>query len=80
LILATIIVIIITIIVVVVPIAPLRADGKWSRIAWCGWVRLNSWRRNVCSLDDLVEFTSVEPDSPALGAVVDLNPGSFRHY
>lgn len=29
------------------------------------------------ALDDLVEFTAVQPDSPALGAVVDFDAGAF---
>ena len=31
------------------------------------------------SFDDLVEFSPVQPDSPAVGTVIYLNPLTFRH-
>jgi hypothetical protein len=30
-------------------------------------------------LDDFIEFTAVQPDAPALRAVIDLDPLPFRH-
>ena len=32
------------------------------------------------TVDDLIQFTSVEPYTPAFGAIVDFNALSVRHY
>jgi hypothetical protein len=42
---------------------------------------LPRWRRiGIRSLDDFVKLTAVEPDTSALGAIVDLDPLSLRHH
>lgn len=40
----------------------------------CGWRILGA------SLDDLVEFSSIEPNTPALGAIVNFNTLSLTHH
>ena len=46
--------------------------------------RLLYWNSSGClwgaSLDDLVEFPSVKPNTTALGAIVDLDALSFTHH
>jgi hypothetical protein len=38
------------------------------------------WRVLGTSLDDLVEFPAVEPDTPALRAIINLDTLSFAHH
>jgi hypothetical protein len=35
--------------------------------------------RLIAALDNLVQFTAIEPDTPALRALIDLDPLSFAH-
>ncbi len=46
-----------------------------------GLLHRSSGRRILgASFDDLVEFPSVEPNTPALGAVVNLNAFALTHH
>jgi hypothetical protein len=44
---------------------------------------LRRWRglgsHLIAALDNLVQFTAIEPDAPALRAIIDLDPLSFAH-
>jgi hypothetical protein len=44
-----------------------------------GLLRRRGGARLGVALDDLVELAAVEPDSPALRAIVDLDPRSLAH-
>ncbi len=52
-----------------------------------GWLilGLRCWRGGCCgcfgrtTLDDFVQFSSVQPDTTALGAIIDLDPTPFGH-
>src|SRR5699024_7701093 len=43
---------------------------------------VRSWLGSVLgrSLDELVELPAIEPDAPALGAVVDLDAAALAHH
>lgn len=75
LILATIFVIVI----VIVSVTPRRAVIKRLRVAWSGGGGVYRYEGGSCSVDDFVKFTSVEPDSPTIGAIVDFYSGSVGH-
>jgi hypothetical protein len=51
-----------------------RRDRPWRGVGWCGLRRGDRRLVGSVALDDLVEFAAVEPDAPALRAIVDLNP------
>ena len=59
-------------IIIIVPVAPRRAVIKRLRVVWSGGGGVYRYEGGTCSVDDLVKFTSVEPDPAAIGAVVDL--------
>ncbi len=42
--------------------------------------RSSRWRVLGTSLDDLVEFPSIEPNAPALRAIINLHPLSLAHH
>tara|TARA_R110000851_G_scaffold322821_1_gene489063 strand:- start:2307 stop:2741 length:435 start_codon:yes stop_codon:yes gene_type:complete len=46
-------------------------------VVTCGWRRRR--RFTDAALYDLVKFAPVEPDTPAIGAKIDLDPLSVRH-
>ncbi|KQZ78139.1 hypothetical protein ASD64_12320 [Mesorhizobium sp. Root157] len=53
----------------------------WLRRGVRLWLRLRLGRRVLAgTLDDLVEFASIEPDATALRAIVDLYALAFAHH
>jgi len=44
------------------------------------WGRWLSYHRLLRLLDYFIKFAAIKPDTSALGAVIDLDPLSFRHH